>query len=192
MRNTNPALARAHELEQRGRLDEAIAAYRRLIAFEPSNSDALHLLGVALARTSQLGEAREALAAAARLQPDNPYIQLNFGNALTELGHDAEAAAAFERAVTLKADFAPAWHARGRAQLRLEDFEAAERSLAEAARLLPANGGVHSDLGLALERLGRRDEALARFERATVLNPNLAEAHHNRGALQAAAGALAE
>ena len=192
MRNTNPALGEAYGLEQCGRLDEAIAAYRRLIAFEPENSDALHLLGVALARTSRLQEALAALAAAARLQPDNPYLRLNLGNALSELGRDAEAAAAFERAVALKADLAPAWHAHGRMQLRLKDFSAAERSLAQAARLLPASGSVHSDLGLALERLGRQDEALARFERATVLSPGLAEAHHNRGVLQAAAGAPEE
>jgi tetratricopeptide (TPR) repeat protein len=190
MRNTKPELASAYELDQRGQLDEAIAAYRRLIAVEPENSDALHLLGVALARKSRLHEALELLCAAARLQPDNPYIQINLGNALSELKRDAEAVTALDRAVALKADLASAWHALGRAQLRLKDFAAAERSLAEASRLMPAHGSVHSDLAVALERLGRQEEALARFERATVLNPNLAEAHHNRGVLLAARGAL--
>jgi tetratricopeptide (TPR) repeat protein len=192
MRNTNPALARAHELEERGRLSEAIDAYRGLLAYEPNNSDALHLLGIALGRTDRPREAYEALAAAARLQDDNPYIHTNLGHALSTLGRDAEALSAYQRALELKGDFAPAFHAQGRAQLRLGEAAAAQHSLAEAARLLPASSGVQSDLGVALERLGRPAEALGHFERATILNPNSAEAHHNRGVLQAAQGQLKE
>src|ERR1700679_1942941 len=116
MRNTNPALAQAHELEKRGRLSEAIEAYRRLLAYEPDNSDALHLLGVALGRADHPEEACAALAAAARLQDDNPYIHANLGNALSVLRRDAEALTAYERAISLKPDFAAALHAQGRAQ----------------------------------------------------------------------------
>jgi tetratricopeptide (TPR) repeat protein len=192
MRNTNPALAQAHELEKRGRLSEAIEAYRRLLAYEPDNSDALHLLGVVLGRTDQPEEACAVLAAAARLQGDNPYIHANLGNALSALRRDAEALRAYERAVSLKPDFAAALHAQGRTQLRLGEPAAAERSLTGAARLLPASSGVQSDLGVALESLNRPTEALSHFERATVLNPNSAEAHHNRGVLQAAQGQLQE
>ncbi len=192
MRNTNPVLAQAHELEQRGRLSEAIAAYRRLLVHEPANSDALHLLGVALGRTGQAQEACATLAAAARLQDDNPYIHLNLGSALSSVGRDAEALSAYERALALKADLAPALQARGRALLRLGQAAAAEHSLSEAARLMPANSSVQSDLGVALEQLNRPAEALSHFERATILNPNSAEAHHNRGILQATQGQLQE
>ena len=188
MRNTNRALAEAYQLDQRGRLAEAVEAYRQLITYEPNNSDALHLLGVALARSARPQEALETLTRAAALQPENPYIQMNLGNALSELGRPAQALAAFERAVALKEDFAPALQALGRAQLRLGHSAAAEASLVEAVRLMPANGSAHSDLGVALERLDRPAEALAHFERATILNPNLAEAHHNRGVLEAAQG----
>ena len=192
MRNTNPALAQAYQLEQRGRLTEAIDAYQRLLAREPNNSDALHLLGVALGRVDRAQEGVEAIAAAARLQDDNPYIHLNLGSALSALGRDAEALTALERALALKADLAPALQARGRTLLRLGQAAAAERSLSEAARLLPASSSVHSDLGVALERLERPAEALSHFERATILNPNSAEAHHNRGVLQATQGQLHE
>lgn len=192
MRNTNPALARAYELEQRGRLAEAIEGYRRLLASEPNNSDALHLLGLALARTQRPQEALAALDAAARLQPDNPYFHANRGQALGVLGRTAEARQAFERALALKADLAPALQGQARAQMQLGELAAAERALTEAARLMPASASVQSDLGAVLERLGRPDEALAHFERATILNPNLGEAHHNRGVIQAAQGHLKE
>jgi tetratricopeptide (TPR) repeat protein len=190
MRNANPALARAYELEQRGELSQAIEGYRRLLASEPQNSDALHLLGVALAKAGHSREALEAIAGAAQLQPDNPAIHVNLGTALSRLGRDEEALASFERAVALKPDWAAALHGRGRLQLRLGRLEAAVSSLAEAARMAPETAAVHCDLGVALERLGRKEPALRHFERALTLDPNSAEAHHNRGLLQVAAGDL--
>jgi tetratricopeptide (TPR) repeat protein len=190
MRNTNPALARAYELEQRGQLPQAIEAYQQLLAQEPDNSDALHLLGVALARTDRPQEALAALTAAARLQPDNAYLQTNLGHALGAAGRGREALAAYQRALAVQPGFLPALQAQGRTQLRLQEYAAAERSLAEAVRVMPTNATVHSDLGVALEQLGRPAEALSHFERATALSPNLAEAQHNLGLLHAAQGRL--
>jgi tetratricopeptide (TPR) repeat protein len=192
MRNTNPALAQAYQLDQQGRLAEAVESYRRLLASEPSNSDALHLMGVAMARMGRSREALEAIASAASLQPDNPSIHANLGNALSELGRHDEAVACFDRALALTPDFAAALHARGLAQMRLGQLDAALISLNGAFRLSPANGRIHSDLGVALERLGRNEEALRHLERAATLNPDSVEAHHNRALLQAAQGRLQE
>ena len=64
MRNTNPALAQAYALDRQGRLAEAIAAYQKLLATEPSNSDALHLLGIAMARTGRAAEGVRAISTA--------------------------------------------------------------------------------------------------------------------------------
>jgi tetratricopeptide (TPR) repeat protein len=192
MRNTNPALAQAYQLDQQGRLLEAIESYRRLLASEPRNSDALHLLGVAMAKMGRPEEALEAIASAARLQPDNPSIHANLGNALSGLGRHDEAVACFDRALALSPDFAVALHARGLAQLRLGQLEAAVLSLDQALRLAPANASMHSDLAVALERLDRKEEARRHLERATFLNPKSVEAQHNLALLQAAQGALQE
>lgn len=51
--------------------------------------------------------------------------------------------------------------------------------LERATRVAPHLGMLHSNLGEALRRLGRKSEALAPFRCAVERNPELAEAHYN-------------
>src|SRR5688572_19695601 len=57
-----------------------------------------------------------------------------------------------------------------------EGIELARRSLASD----PQQPRAHNMLGMALSRCGEHDAALASFERAVALAPELADAHGNR------------
>jgi len=57
--------------------------------------------------------------------------------------------------------------------------------LEESLRLLPANPKAHNNIANALICLNRFDEALARYGRATAVDPNYAEAYFNQGSLLA-------
>ena len=59
----------------------------------------------------------------------------------------------------------------------VRDFAKAVASYSELATLLPRQADVQVDLGRALERLEKRDDALAVYRRATVLDPDSAVAH---------------
>jgi tetratricopeptide (TPR) repeat protein len=56
-------------------------------------------------------------------------------------------------------------------------------ALTAAAQRLPADAVAQLNLGNALARLGRLQEAQANFERALVIHPEFAEAHHHLGDL---------
>jgi tetratricopeptide (TPR) repeat protein len=56
----------------------------------------------------------------------------------------------------------------------------------------PQSADFHDDLGAALARQGRIEEAKAEFDRALQFDPNLADAHHNLGRLLAGTGQLDE
>ena len=188
MNSSNQTLARAHALDQQGRLAEAVEAYRQFLAQEPRNGDALQLLGTALARMGRTVEAVEALSAAAAIKPGNPFLQVNLANALNAIGRHADALTCYGRAVALKPDFAAAHRGRGMTLLQLRQTEDAVRALSNAIRLEPDNPTFCNDLGVALERAEQKTEALAQFERAIQLNPRFVEAHHNRGLLEATLG----
>jgi tetratricopeptide (TPR) repeat protein len=53
--------------------------------------------------------------------------------------------------------------------------------LSQAAALDPANAEFHYNLGVALQTLGRTDEAAASYRQALQLQPHRAEAHNNLG-----------
>ncbi|MCY4552005.1 MAG: tetratricopeptide repeat protein [Defluviicoccus sp.] len=94
-------LARAAALHRDGRLGEAVAAYRALLAGDPGNAGVWHNMGVALAGA---GDAEAALAAFDRaldLSPDYLHARVNRGGALQALGRHAAAAAAYGAALRL-------------------------------------------------------------------------------------------
>jgi predicted O-linked N-acetylglucosamine transferase (SPINDLY family) len=108
LRERTSLLQRGVALHQTGRLEEAIAAYRRASAVAPDQADPQTNLAVAL---HQAGRTDEAIAAAARatvLQPTSAVAQYNLGNLLAQVGRLDEAATALRRAIALEPGFAEA------------------------------------------------------------------------------------
>jgi tetratricopeptide (TPR) repeat protein len=69
--------------------------------------------------------------------------------------------------------------------------EAADHAI-EAIRISPGDGEAHSNLGLALHRVGRLAEAEAALREAIRLKPTLATAHYNLGLTLVSLGREAE
>jgi tetratricopeptide (TPR) repeat protein len=62
--------------------------------------------------------------------------------------------------------------------LRAGQNEQALRAGTLALRLKPQNGEIHFNVGLALERMNRHEEAAAQFVYALDCSPQRAEAHY--------------
>jgi Flp pilus assembly protein TadD len=60
-----------------GRVDEALAAYRQALAFDPDYGEAHNDLGVALVYRRQFAEARSHFERAVRAAPDNREYRSN-------------------------------------------------------------------------------------------------------------------
>jgi tetratricopeptide (TPR) repeat protein len=169
-----------------GRLAEADALYRRVLADNPRHVDALHLAGVIAAQSGRHAEAEALIGRALALSPDFALAHYNHGNALRALGRHADALAAFQRAVRLDPRHAAAHNNLGVALRALGRPEAALGAYRRALELQPRYPEAHYNLGVALGELGRHEAALAAYGQAIAQKPDYADAFINQGlALQA-------
>jgi tetratricopeptide (TPR) repeat protein len=171
--------AEAKRLQQEGRLEDAIEAYRRAVALRPDYFEAWNNLGNALRSVRRFDESIASVREALRLRPDLAAIHSNLGLALAAVGRFEEAAASQKRAIELMPDFAPAHNNLG---LALRGLDRAEESLLcyeRAIELAPGFVEAHRNRAAALQSLKRLDEAASSYERALQLDPACAEAHYN-------------
>jgi len=89
-------------LQERGRIEEAIAAYRRAIALDSGHANAYSNLGVLLRATGQPVQAETAYRTAIRLNPDHIEAYTNLGILLNRLKRTEESVACFCRVITLR------------------------------------------------------------------------------------------
>lgn len=89
------------------------------------------------------------------------------GAALHDLGRFSEALPFLDRALALRADFAEAWRHRASASFHLGRFDACVQSYDRVLALADdERGGVHYWRAMALEAMGRADEARAGMQAA--------------------------
>ncbi|MGA2441898.1 MAG: tetratricopeptide repeat-containing glycosyltransferase family protein [Tepidisphaeraceae bacterium] len=166
---------------QAGRLAEAEAIYRQILAQNPDHIEAMNLLGTLAAQAGRLDAGLELMRRAVRLQPDSAQGYYNIGIALQRKGQLDEAIASYRQAIRLKPDFAEAYNNLGGALQEVGQFDEAIAACRQAIRLKPDHAGAHTNLGNVLTDMGQPDEAIACYRRAVQLKPDLALAHNNLG-----------
>ncbi len=135
-------------LLEQDRLQEAEARLRELLVLDPQNDLAYYRLGqIAFLRRDFAGALDQAREAIARKSFD-PSYHLLAGMTLERLGRDEEAAAAYERVLGL-ADYAHAYAALGRIELRLGKVQQAIAHLQRAAALEPEDAEIRQALAAA-------------------------------------------
>lgn len=180
-----------------GELTKAAEEFRRATELRSDSYDARYNLGYVLARTGNVDEAIEQLEAAKKLNPHAPEAPYELGLIFRKKGEPQRAEEelrAFQEAER--------WSERGRtAQLLVAkgndlllkgDAKAALAVYREALELEPNNAKMHYNLGLALEKLGRREEEERELEKTVELDPNLDEARNQLGILLMAQGKVSE
>jgi protein O-GlcNAc transferase len=175
------ALQIAVQHHQAGRLSDAEALYRQILAVQPNHADALHLLGVIAHQAGHdeaaVGWIRQAIV----LNPNHGAAYCNLGEAYRALGRLEEAIATCRRALELEPNYPEAHLNLGAA---LSDAGQLDEAMAAYRRAIALRAGypeAHNNLGAALAGQGRRDEAMAAYRRALDFKPDLPEAHKNLG-----------
>jgi tetratricopeptide (TPR) repeat protein len=182
-------------LQERGRLDEAIAEYWEVLGLNKGDAVAVavaHLnLGTVLHAKGRLDEAIAECREAIRLVII-PRAHTNLGNALREKGRLDEAIAELQEAIRLKKDDPKAHNDLGLALYAKGRLDEAIAEWREALRLQKDYPDAHNNLGAALRDKGQLDEAITECREAIRLKKDFAGAHSNLGAVLATKGRLDE
>jgi len=180
MLSTVELLELALEHQHQRRWQEAERIYREVLAKQPDQPDALHLLGVLKAQTGEPTVAAALIARAIAGNPAAPAYHNNLGNVLQDLGRFRESLLCYEEALRLAPDYVEALVNLGNALNRLDRFPEALACYLEAQRLRPDDPAVYVNLGRALVEEGLPADSLACAEEALRLDPGNAEAHATR------------
>lgn len=172
----------ANALSDLGQLPEAMEHYAFVLTRAPDHVNALNGSAVALAMQGNLAEAKARLERSLRLAPDNASALNNLGNVCAMLKEFDAAVRHYRRAAELKPGDGFGFLQAAALLLQQEKFAEAADNFSRALALKPVNPDAHANLGLALARLGRRDEALRALRTALQQKPDHAQA---RGWLQA-------
>ncbi len=180
-----------------GRWPEARRIYRRVLAFDRAQPDALRLLGVLELEAGALDLAAAFLGQAVAVDPDNAVAQASLGRALRRHGDAQGAAAAIRRSLVLMPADAEVWTTFGFAvgadgfgraialdtqavdalnnlathRQKQGDAAMARRLLHRALAVEPGGSGLWQNCGLVLRGQGALMHAIAAFFRSTVLAP---------------------
>ncbi|MBM3486565.1 MAG: tetratricopeptide repeat protein [Alphaproteobacteria bacterium] len=195
-RPTAPALARLLEEavahHRRGRIGEAERLYRRVLDADPSQPDALHLLGVVAQQAGRPADAESLIGRAIAIDARVPLYHNNLGVALRTQGRHAEAIAHYRRAVALDPRYGEALVNLGNA---LDATGASEDALVAYRRALAIDAesaAARTGAGQMLVKLGRAAESIPHFRAAAAAEPTSARVHHNLANALIQAGDLDE
>ncbi|MFL2812598.1 MAG: tetratricopeptide repeat-containing sulfotransferase family protein [Paracoccaceae bacterium] len=130
------------------------------------------------------GQFQKALAQGSELLKDFPNsINLYYiiGASNKGLGKLDEAIEAYNKAISLKPDFAEAYYNMGNALQDQGKLDEAIEAYNKALSLKPDYPEAYNNKGIALQGQGKLEEAIKAYNKALSLKPNYAEACYNKG-----------
>jgi len=177
-----------------GRLADAERQLRQILAREPSNVAAGHVIGEVLARQGRTAAAEAVLAQVVSLAPGLNLARQALALALQRAGKHAQAVVQLGLLLARDPRNLRARMAKAASLAETGDFAAAADVTAEVTAAFPDQPRGWLILGNTLRTLGRAEAAEAAFQRCLDLDPDCAEAWWSLANLKAyrfSTGALA-
>ena len=178
-------LQAAVEAYQGRDLDAAEGIFKQILAVNPKEPNALHLLGCIYKDRGQLQQAVELIQASIREDGSNPIPFLNLGKILAIAGQHENAAGVFQESLKRNQQIPETWFCFGNALKEIEKVEEAKQAYRNALQLNPAHAGAAGNLGSLLTDDGELKEAERLFVKALEQAPNDVNLRINYGKLLA-------
>jgi tetratricopeptide (TPR) repeat protein len=168
-------------LDDYGKRNEAIAAYRKSVELDPKFAGYYSNWGRALAEQGQFDEAISKYKKSIELDRKFAVGYYNWGSALDEQQKYEAAATKYQKAVELDSNYAQAYNNLGRVLAELQRYSAAIAEYQKAVKADPKLAISYSNWGNALDDLQKYPDAIVEYQRAIETDPRLAVAYSEWG-----------
>jgi tetratricopeptide (TPR) repeat protein len=168
-------------LEKMGRLDEALAAYHKVIDLDPQDAVAYGNLGGLLNKMGRRDEAIAACRKAIELDPRIGGYHNNLGIALFRQGRLDEALVACRKAIELQPNDAMAHGNLGLILAKKGQTDDAIAAYRQAIKLNSHDGASYHNLSDLLEKKDRLEDSIAVCRQAIHFNPSDSGSYNNLG-----------
>lgn len=171
-----------------GKIEEAIHLFQTYLQTAPNDASALAWLGACYLQQHQYDQAVATLHQALEISPSDTTARLNLASALVAQKQYVPAAKELQELAQKEPNSPLVAYLLGTTLANTGDYTAAVDSLERYAQLDPQgkavpNGDGFCALGDALQHLGRNEEAIAAYRKATQIAASNALAWHNLGIL---------
>lgn len=175
------ALKAAIREHQAGRVREAEALCRQLVAEQPDQAEGWHLLGLIAHQDRRLEEAIAHYRQVLMLNPNHHDTYNNLAVAFHEQGRLDEAIPYYEKGLALKPDYADAHNNYANALREKKRETEALHHYQQAIALRPNYADAYNNLGLLLFSQEKYPEATECYQKAVELRPEFSAAHNHLG-----------
>jgi len=169
------------------RQEDAIAAFKRALAFDPQNTTALTNIGNINLSLNNNAEAIKAFKDLVKSQiySADPQIkadaQMKLGNAYLQDKQYAESEKAFKQAASLDPTNPLPDFTLGMQYLNTDRLDEAEALLLQVQRKTPGDSNVYFGLGSLYNKQGKYEDAVKSLETALDIKPNFPSARYELG-----------
>ena len=171
--------------QEEGHYDEAILAYRKVVALSkesPKNAALAYFnAGTIYLQFKKYDEAANAFQKSILLEPNSAEAYNNLGEALASLKKYSQAVAAFQRAIALDHNLLIAQFNMGLAYGQMDQLKYAEFVYKVLNRDHPNYALGYDGMAVTLAKSGRAREAIPLHEKAISLSPDSPAFYYNFG-----------
>ena len=174
-------LNQAVALHQAGKLPKAEQLYQQVLANNPRNSDALHLLGVIAHQVGKHEISVNLITNAIEIDSQQVEAYNNLGIVFKKQGKLEKSVQAHHKAIEIQPDHAEAHYNLGDTYQKQGKLEESIQAYYKAIEIQPNYTEAYNNLGIALKEQGELELAIQAYHKAIEIQPNYAEAYNNLG-----------
>jgi protein O-GlcNAc transferase len=172
-------LERGLYFHRQGDLKQAEKNYREILDVAPTNTDALHLLGVLSNQKQDHAAAIDLISRAIQIFPNQPVFHSNLGNAFRDRGFFEKAIDCYQKALQINPDLVETYINMGIAYHQLGNLDGAASAFHKAIALKPDSAEAYYNLASTFKEQRLFDQAISCYRRVVALNPMFVEAYYN-------------